>query len=238
MPDFRPPACLLATKNKDMDRLIFTPDERSEALVIIRRLRTGVNALAKGDDERHVWAYVKKALRDGSADRNAFGLNPVLLALQTAQIAVDEINEAGGVNGYQLKFRFEDDVSDGETSVNAYNTLMDDGMQVLVGPVTTGPALSVSTLVNEDRTFMLTPSASSLVAFSPKGLPVDMMLSHIDLCLGRMHPAFTRSARQSSMMSTISTLDGHLRTQSAHVVHVYMFLTTDSSGSSSPVRSP
>ena len=39
---------------------------------------------------------------------------------------------------------------------------MDDGMQVLVGPVTTGPALSVSTLVNEDRTFMLTPSASSL----------------------------------------------------------------------------
>ena len=79
-----------------------------------------------------------------------------------AQIAVDEINEAGGINGYQLKFRFEDDVSDGETSVNAYNTLMDDGMQVLVGPVTTGPALSVSTLVNEDRTFMLTPSASSL----------------------------------------------------------------------------
>ena len=74
-----------------MDRLIFTPDERSEALAIIRRLRTGVNALAKGDDERHVWAYVKKALRDGSADRNAFGLNPVLLALQTAQIAVDEI---------------------------------------------------------------------------------------------------------------------------------------------------
>ena len=85
-----------------------------------------------------------------------------------AQIAVDEINEAGGINGYQINFRFEDDVSDGEASVNAYNTLMDDGMQVLVGPVTTAPALSVSTLVNEDRTFMLTPSASSLDVVSGK----------------------------------------------------------------------
>ncbi len=79
-----------------------------------------------------------------------------------AQIAVDEINEAGGINGYQVDFSFEDDVSDGESSVNAYNNLMDSGMQVLVGPVTTGPALSVSTLVNQDRVFMLTPSASSL----------------------------------------------------------------------------
>ena len=40
------------------------------------------------------------------------------------------------------------------------------------------------------------------------------------------------------MMSTISTLDGHLRTQSAQVVHVYMFLTSDSSGWRSPVSRP
>ena len=42
-----------------------------------------------------------------------------------AQIAVDEINAAGGINGYQIDFDFQDDVSDGETSVNAYNNLMD-----------------------------------------------------------------------------------------------------------------
>ena len=64
------------------------------------------------------------------------------------------------------------------------------------------------------------------------------MFSHIALCLGRMHPALTRSARHISMMSTISTLEGHLRTQSAHVVQVYMFLTRDSSGWRSPVRRP
>lgn len=77
------------------------------------------------------------------------------------QIAVDEINAAGGVNGAQIEFKFEDDVSDGETSVNAYNSLMDWGMQVLVGPVTTGAAISVSAKVYEDRVFALTPSASS-----------------------------------------------------------------------------
>lgn len=79
-----------------------------------------------------------------------------------AQIAVDEINAAGGINGYQVEFSFQDDVSDSETAMNAYNKLMDDGMQILVGPVTTGPAISVSAQVYTDRVFALTPSASSL----------------------------------------------------------------------------
>ena len=79
-----------------------------------------------------------------------------------AQIAVDEINAAGGINGYQVEFSFQDDVSDSETAMNAYNKLMDNGMQVLVGPVTTGPAISVSAQVYTDRVFALTPSASSL----------------------------------------------------------------------------
>lgn len=79
-----------------------------------------------------------------------------------AQIAVDEINAAGGINGYQVEFSFQDDVSDSETAMNAYNNLMDWGMQILVGPVTTGPAISVSAQVYVDRVFALTPSASSL----------------------------------------------------------------------------
>ncbi len=77
------------------------------------------------------------------------------------EIAVDEINAAGGINGAKIEFKFEDDVSDGETSVNAYNNLLDWGMQVLAGPVTTGPSISVAAKVYEDRVFMLTPSASS-----------------------------------------------------------------------------
>ena len=76
----------------------------------------------------------------------------------SAQIAVDEINALGG--DIQFELLTADDVSDAETSVNAYNNLMDQGMQLLVGTVTTGPALSVAPLTYEDRVFMLTPSAS------------------------------------------------------------------------------
>lgn len=86
-------------------------------------------------------------------------------AMNGAQIAVDEINAKGGV---QLAFRAEDDVADGETSVNAYNTLLDWGMQALVGPVTTGAAISVSAKAYEERVFALTPSASSTDVISGK----------------------------------------------------------------------
>ncbi len=81
-----------------------------------------------------------------------------IAVMNGAQIAVDEINAKGGI---QLEFQSQDDVSVAETSVNAYNTLKDWGMQVLLGPVTTGPAISVSAEANSDRVFALTPSASS-----------------------------------------------------------------------------
>ena len=81
--------------------------------------------------------------------------------MNACQIAVDEINAAGGINGYQVEFKFEDDVADGETAVNAYNTLMDWGMQVLYGCTTTTPCVAVSAESFNDRFFQLTPSASS-----------------------------------------------------------------------------
>jgi branched-chain amino acid transport system substrate-binding protein len=82
-------------------------------------------------------------------------------AMNGAQIAVDEINEAGGINGYQIEFKAEDDEHDPEKSVNAYNNLKDWGMQVLVGCVTTNPCIAVSSEAAADNLFMLTPSASS-----------------------------------------------------------------------------
>lgn len=82
------------------------------------------------------------------------------------QIAVDEINAKNG--DVKFEFKSADDVSDAETSTNAYNSLLDWGMQVLVGPVTTGPAIAVSSLVYSDRVFAMTPSASSTDVISGK----------------------------------------------------------------------
>ena len=82
-------------------------------------------------------------------------------ALNGAQIAVDEINEAGGINGYKIEFKAEDDQHDAEKSVNAYNSLKDWGMQALCGTVTTTPCLAVAELSAEDNIFEVTPSASN-----------------------------------------------------------------------------
>ena len=79
-----------------------------------------------------------------------------------AQIAVDEINAAGGINGMNIEFRFEDDENDSEKSVNAYNTLKDWDMQILMGTVTSTPCIAVAANTFEDNMFQLTPSGSSV----------------------------------------------------------------------------
>lgn len=82
------------------------------------------------------------------------------------QLAVDEINAAGGVNGMMLELKYEDDEHDAEKSVNAYNTLKDKGMKILAGTVTSVPCVAVADKTKEDNMFQLTPSGSSVEAIA------------------------------------------------------------------------
>ena len=76
------------------------------------------------------------------------------------QIAVDEINAMD--DGFKFEFQSQDDEADsGDKAVNAYNALMDWGMQVMAGTVTSGSGITVSAQAYSDRLFMLTPSGSS-----------------------------------------------------------------------------
>ncbi len=82
--------------------------------------------------------------------------------MNSIQIAVDEINEAGGINGFQVEFNPQDDEHDAEKSVNAYNTLKDWGMDVLLGTVTSAPCIAVEAEAANDNMFLLTPSATAV----------------------------------------------------------------------------
>ncbi len=75
-----------------------------------------------------------------------------------AKIAADEINAKGGM---QIVLDVQDDESDPEKGINAYNAVLDNSAQMILGTVTTAPCLAVSAQAYEDRVFMLTPSASS-----------------------------------------------------------------------------
>lgn len=78
------------------------------------------------------------------------------------QIAVDEINEAGGIGGYQIDYNFQDDEHDAEKAVNAYNNLKDWGMQVLIGTTTSAPCIAVVEKTHEDNMFQITPSGTAV----------------------------------------------------------------------------
>jgi branched-chain amino acid transport system substrate-binding protein len=89
---------------------------------------------------------------------------------QGAEIAVEEINAKGGL---QIELNFQDDEHDAEKSVNAYNNLVDWGVQMICGVVTTTPCVAVAAEANKDRVFMLTPSASSPKVISGDGYSYD-----------------------------------------------------------------
>lgn len=79
-----------------------------------------------------------------------------------AKIAADEINAAGGMNGYQVEILDAgDDQGDPEKALNAYNDLLDKGMQMLCGTVTSGACIAVGAEAAE-TTFLFTPSGSAV----------------------------------------------------------------------------
>ncbi len=93
-----------------------------------------------------------------TGDAAQYGIN----VMNGAQLAVDEINAAGGVNGFQLELNFQDDEHNAEKSVNAYNTVKDWGAQMIVGSVTSAPCIAVGEYTKEDNMFQLTPSGTAV----------------------------------------------------------------------------
>ena len=78
----------------------------------------------------------------------------------SAQMAVDEINAAGGLNGINFKLVATDDTHDATKVAANYANMLEGGMQISLGTVTTAPGLEYSKLSAEDNVFFLTPSAS------------------------------------------------------------------------------
>ena len=78
----------------------------------------------------------------------------------SAQMAVDEINAAGGLNGVMFKLVAMDDMHDASKIPTHYAALVEGGMQLSLGTVTTKPGMEFKNLSLEDNVFFLTPSAS------------------------------------------------------------------------------
>ncbi len=77
-----------------------------------------------------------------------------------AEMAIDEINADGGLNGMKFKLIATDDQNDAAKISTNYSSMLEQGMQVSLGTVTTKPGLEYVNLSKEDNVFFLTPSAS------------------------------------------------------------------------------
>ena len=71
--------------------MIFDSREKDKALSIINSLRIRLNTALLPDDEGRLRRILFTAIREGQIDRDTFGLNPILMSMQTAYIAVNEI---------------------------------------------------------------------------------------------------------------------------------------------------
>jgi len=78
-----------------------------------------------------------------------------------AQLAVDEINAAGGVNGKQLELSAQDSQGDPESAVAAYGKLMDWGMNVFLDGVLSGETASVVAAAKADDMFIMETTGSA-----------------------------------------------------------------------------
>ena len=73
------------------EKFTFTPEEREQTLTILERLRTAVGNTFSAQDEKLIREDIHHAFINHQISRDIFGLNPILYALQTAEIAVNEI---------------------------------------------------------------------------------------------------------------------------------------------------
>ena len=103
----------------------FTPEEKEQTLLILERLRNAIGETFTQEDETHLREDIHHAFENHQIRRDVFGLNPILHALQTAEIAVTEIGlkrdgvisilmQTSVIDGYQtladIKRKYGDNV--------------------------------------------------------------------------------------------------------------------------------
>lgn len=100
----------------------FTAEEREETTQLLEHVKQAIGDTLQENDEKKIYEHIKEGLERGQFQRDIFGLNPILHALRTAKIAVDEINlKRDGVLSILAYY----------SVVNGYNTI--DDMQAKFG---------------------------------------------------------------------------------------------------------
>ena len=84
------------------------------------------------------------------------------VAVQAKELAVDEINEAGGINGRMLELIVEDSKCNAQDSITAYNKLTDvDGVKIILGTSCSGAMLGAAPLAEAEGVILFSGLATN-----------------------------------------------------------------------------
>ena len=98
----------------------------------------------------------------GTISPNTGSLATYGTAVTTAvDLAVEQINAAGGINGSQIKIVNADDQFDPTECLNAFNSLVSQGIGLIIGSVTSGCTSAITDAADEEQVCLLTPSATA-----------------------------------------------------------------------------
>ena len=82
--------------------------------------------------------------------------------VQAKQLAADEINAAGGIDGRPLKLIVEDSKCGAQDAITAYNKLTDvDGVKIILGTSCSGAMLGAAPLAEEEGVVLFSASATN-----------------------------------------------------------------------------
>ena len=81
--------------------------------------------------------------------------------LEGVQLTIDEINAAGGILGQQIELVSADDRGDPTECMNAFNTMVSEGIKYVIGSATSGATSAITSMANEEGVILITPSATA-----------------------------------------------------------------------------
>ncbi|WP_051191537.1 branched-chain amino acid ABC transporter substrate-binding protein [Microbacterium luticocti] len=119
-----------------------------------------------------------------------------------AQLAVNEINADGGVNGRKLELKVEDGACDATTAVAAANKLVTDGIAVSVGGYCSGSTLPTLPIFDSAKIPMIIPAANSNKLVEA-GLPGVFLLNGTGTQQAQAAVAYAKK----SGIHTVATVD-------------------------------
>ena len=112
-----------------------------------------------GDDEDEVEGPFRIGVMESATGP---GVTYGTVAIQAKQLAVDEINAAGGINGRMLEIIVEDSKCNAQDAITAYNKLTDvDGVKIILGTSCSGAMLGAAPQAERDGVVLFSGLATN-----------------------------------------------------------------------------